>query len=115
MECFSDFLQGIVHHVLDHDGGLAVQVGGGPHMERLEEVGIVEGRITGSADHIRIFQSTVLPIAGDHERHIVRNVGTDYRNIVTQIAPILSKSAQQNMMKRIVAMMMNATIRATAK
>lgn len=92
-----------------------MQVCGGSHMERLEEIGIIEGRITGSAYHIQIFQSTVLPIASDHERHIVRNVGTDYRNIVTQIAPILSKSAQQNMIKRIVAMMMNATIRATAK
>lgn len=84
-------------------------------MERLEEACVIVGWIAGSAYHIPIFQSTVLPIASDHERHIVRNVGTDYRNIVTQIAPILSKSAQQNMMKRIVAMMMNATIRATAK
>ena len=92
-----------------------MQVDGGAHMERLEEACVIVGRIAGRADHIQIFQSTVLPIAGDHERHIVRNVGTDYRNIVTQIAPILSKSAQQNMMKRIVAMMMNATIRATAK
>lgn len=115
MDFFFDFIQRFVNNVLDHDGGLAVQVCGGAHMERLEEIGIVEGRITGSAYHIQIFQSTVLPIASDHEHHIVRNVGTDYRNIVTQIAPILSKSAQQNMIKRIVAMMMNATIRATAK
>lgn len=90
-----------------------MQVGGGAHMERLEEACVIVGRIAGRADHIQIFQSTVLPIAGDHERYIVRNVGADYRNIVTQIAPILWKSDQRNMRRRIVAAMTNATIKAT--
>ena len=59
-----------------------MQVGGGAHMERLEEAYVIVGWIAVRADRIQIFQSTVLPITGDHERYIIRDIGTDYRNIV---------------------------------